>query len=898
MGDESGPEDGLPFASTRPSSRPVSSGVPVDPGEGDVLGDRWRLEHRIARGGMGSVWRATDLRLQVSVAVKVLSPEMAGRSDGGARFLREARAAAQLQGPHVVSVLDCSTTPGEHPPFMAMELLRGEDLRQRLKRGPLGYLETRSVVRDVCTVLAKAHPMGIVHRDLKPANIFMVHSDEGCTCKVLDFGIAKVTATKDPLGADLTETGARIGTLRYMSPEQCQDSKNADHRADLWALAVIAYECLTGRPAFPSGISFPAPRPSEFASVPAGFDAWFARAVDQDIQARCQTASEFLRTFLELDAEEAPGLATPAPERPRDRVWASDANQIDIQTIDQVTFKNALVRGFVEEDRRCFISGAKGCGKTLLLTCKRALISKRYLSDDNQDRAGAVTLIPEGRPYLDLMSDLSTVAQSTADFMGELGHAKRLWSTALRLSVVSHHPTVSLSPGARQALPPRLRAWAEHDKVEPTVVAKELLSFGITRLHRLLDLLELHLEHAIRSAHSGTFIFIDKIDQALRGVSRKAWVAMQAGLIEAAWDLMNTNAHVKVYATIREEAFSSYESDIKANLFGATTNIRYTKTDLYEMLNRLTGFYEGLPLKDFVNVDVVTSPRSRQSEGSFDFLHRHTLGRPRDLVIVASEISRDRMGLDERKFKRIVYETSAQNVTSNVFDEMRAFLEVLKDRPQRGRFFSLLPYSVLTHDDLVDVWCRFHGVERSYYETYGKDSDEVYHPFRELYDCGLLGLVRDDPVTEMRVQQFRQPHQPMDLLRLDPPTSSFYLLHPTVHALLRQMGLGDEFRAFREVRIGHGLPWLPHYPLLIQLQRELLRNGPETHPEIQNAVLDVMEELARHVRSGRTLTEARNDVVSTPLLRKLYAELDRLGWDELHLALLDAFPGQTTARER
>src|SRR6185369_16615417 len=107
------------------------------------------------------------------------------------------------------------------------------------------------------------------------------------------------------------------------------------------------------------------------------------------------------------------------------------------------------------------------------------------------------------------------------------------------------------------------------------------------------------LERRLRSLHSGVFIFVDKLDQALRGLPRAAWVHMQAGMIEAAWDLMSANRHVKIFATIREEAFSGYESDIKTNLYGAISTIRYAKHDLFELLENLTHYYEGVSLRDF-----------------------------------------------------------------------------------------------------------------------------------------------------------------------------------------------------------------------------------------------------------------------------------------------------------
>ncbi|MCA9551795.1 MAG: serine/threonine protein kinase [Myxococcales bacterium] len=867
----------------------VPAGLRI-PDAGDVIGDRWRLDAYLDGGGMGQVWRATDLRLEEAVAVKLLNPLLATRPIVQERFLREARASAQIRGPNVVSVFDFAVDATFGVPYMAMELLRGQSLSHRLRGGPLGYLQTASLLRDVCAALGRAHALGIVHRDLKPSNLFLVSEEGGVVHKVLDFGIAKVVEEARSQG--LTEPGNMLGTPNYVSPEQYEDSSTADHRADVWALAAIAYECMTGQLAF-SGSTVhailmkvclePSPVPSKVAEVPPGFDAWFARATAKDRDERTPTVAALLEGFLAIGAASAPRTKPRPPSEPRashSRAWVSDANQIAIESIEDVVFKSALVREFVEGDSRYFISGAKGCGKTLLLTYKRARLAERH-----GDRG--VTFVPEGRPYLDLMGDLPNVGKACQTLMENLGTAKRLWGLALRLSALSHHPDGGLERAALAAMPARLREVAEGRRTAPTVVLKEILQLTPSQIHKLLDETEMPLEHAVRGLHNGLMFFIDKTDQALRDVSREAWVAMQAGLVEAAWDLMNTNAHVKVFATIREEAFSTYESDIKTNLFGATTSIRYSKVELRQMLERLTAFYEGLPLRDFVTVDVVTATGGHHSEGVFDYLFRHSLGRPRDLVILASALSRNRAEMDERSFKKVVQETSAGILVSNVFDEMRTFLTVLVDRQNRARFLASLPFPVLSEDDLAEVWCTYHGMDRAYFDQHGRTAAGVFHPFRELYDCGLLGVLEEDHEDGLVRQAFKQPHQAMRLDRYELPRSRVYLLHPSLQALIVQLGQGS-LRPMRELVLGHELPWPPHYALQASLQQALLR-ATRAPPDVEAALTDMLAALGRELAAGRPLTEVRARLGDQPGFVALCHRLDELDLDDLHLALLEAF---------
>jgi serine/threonine protein kinase len=248
---------------------------------------------------MGAVWHATHLGLDIPCAIKFVKGELADQDDIKARFEREAKAAAHLRSPHVVQILDHGVCEGT--PYIAMELLDGEDLGVRLqKRGRLAPEELHKIMSEACRALAKAHAQGIVHRDLKPDNIFLVRDDDREITKVLDFGIAK-TVTNE-LGGSGTKTGAMLGTPYYMSPEQAQGTKTVDFRSDLWSLAVIAYQALTGSLPFESEalgdllvkiIISPIPTPSQVAPVPAGFDKWWAKAASRDPADRFQSAKEF-----------------------------------------------------------------------------------------------------------------------------------------------------------------------------------------------------------------------------------------------------------------------------------------------------------------------------------------------------------------------------------------------------------------------------------------------------------------------------------------------------------------------------------------------------------------------------------------------------------------------------
>jgi serine/threonine protein kinase len=270
--------------------------------EGLVVADKFRLDRMIGRGGMGSVWKAHHMGLDVPCAVKFIEGELAKLQEAQQRFEREAKAAAQLRSPHVVQIYDYGVWQGT--PYIAMELLDGQDLGKYLQAhgGKLHAAEVNRIMQQVCKALTKAHAAGVVHRDLKPDNIFLVNDDDaGFIVKILDFGVAK--SASHTVDGSNTKTGAMLGTPYYMSPEQAQGIKSVDARSDLWSLAVIVFQCLTGRLPFESEalgdllvkiIVAPIPLPSSFEpSLPPTIDEWWVKVADRNPENRYPSAKAF-----------------------------------------------------------------------------------------------------------------------------------------------------------------------------------------------------------------------------------------------------------------------------------------------------------------------------------------------------------------------------------------------------------------------------------------------------------------------------------------------------------------------------------------------------------------------------------------------------------------------------
>lgn len=322
-----------------------------DPNTGRVLDGRYRIGARIARGGMASVYEATDLRLDRTVAVKIMHPGLgdhgAGGPDGDAfasRFVREARSAARLTHPHVVNIYDQGQDESDGTLFIAMELVPGHTLRDTVaKEAPMRPERALALLEPVLSALAAAHRAGLIHRDVKPENVLL--ADDG-RIKVADFGLAKAVS------ADTQHTataGVLIGTVSYLAPELVVDGV-ADPRADVYAAGVILYELLTGTKPHtgesPIQVAYrhvhhDVPAPSTLATgLPDYVDALVARATTRDPSLRPADAAVLLHQVHRVQSALRAGLTTD-PElvedlAPASRPPAADTSQREDTTPEPI----------------------------------------------------------------------------------------------------------------------------------------------------------------------------------------------------------------------------------------------------------------------------------------------------------------------------------------------------------------------------------------------------------------------------------------------------------------------------------------------------------------------------------------------------------------------------------
>lgn len=593
------------------------------------------------------------------------------------------------------------------------------------------------------------------------------------------------------------------------------------------------------------------------------------------------------RTYLRLNPEREHALFSeitrsldsfsPPPVKGPAR-WAADATFIQLSDLQRVLFQTPAVKEFLEGDHQFFVSANKGVGKTLLLKSKRARLMEEHSSQPN--RRSEVLFLPQDKPYLDnLAGEWPTLNSETLQFLANLRCSRRLWVASLKLSVLSHFPDLYVSlntDGLTVSVSESLKTCVS-EKSSPAIIFRNFLTTQtVKKIHAFLDRTDTLVERLFRSVHSGVVCFIDTVEQGVTNLSREAWMHLQAGLIEAAWDVMTSNNHIKIYAGIREEAFANYTSTSKINLYSAALSLRYSLEELHQMLDSLSRLYEReSSFHQFAGRCTVKNLHCRVEEDTFRYVHRHTVGRPRDLVVICSEVARNRASDSEERFRETVNSAASNTLLPLVFSEMNVFLDCLGDESERYRFLRMLPHNIMSRREVESICAAFNGMDAEGWRQLCDNGVEFGHPFCELYNCGLIGTVLEDRVHGSVLQRFRQPNDMMTRCRSCLPAADYYLIHPSLHDMISHLTGGRSYHVLRYIAVGHRYPWRPWNGALVDLQKSL----PElTDVSLRQQVLNCI---------GDLLTETDGESAALPdtiaPLHELQILLEQRGFDDVYL---------------
>ena len=289
--------------------------------------------------------------------------------------------------------------------------------------------------------------------------------------------------------------------------------------------------------------------------------------------------------------------------------WETDAEKIDASLVRDILFRNDIVDEFINFDNKYFIVASKGIGKTLLLNYKRYELEKRYRSGEAENGEDeSIVFIPTKKPYLDFVTNFGFLSQDRLNFLSDWKKCKMLWELAIETSILSYYYYFSKEEGGKVAYLKEINEGMErnlslsmmNNLINPTFMLCEILRMNIKQVMQFLDDYSNKIRAQFTNIQSGVIVFIDRVDQSLMDYNSKVWINVQIGLLEASWDIMRMNHHVKIYTSIRQEAYANYSSPNKTAISGEVSLIKYTSKDLNGILDKLSNFYEKVSYVDFI----------------------------------------------------------------------------------------------------------------------------------------------------------------------------------------------------------------------------------------------------------------------------------------------------------
>ena len=488
--------------------------------------------------------------------------------------------------------------------------------------------------------------------------------------------------------------------------------------------------------------------------------------------------------------------------------WATNGVAIEMDEIDKLLYKNDSIEIFLREHSdQFFVIAEKGIGKTLLLK------KKKY---DLMQKPGGL-FIPSKENDLDFADDFINIPRDTIRYLENYENVKSLWNISIQLSAVNRfllcNDKISVD---KSELPDIFLKILEGKAFSmPSVIFTYLIrTESISKIQQFINKSFTYINYLYRQIQSAVYIFIDRLDQALQSnkfCSAKMWTAMQVSLIEVSWNLMEKNSHVKIYCSIRKEAYSDYKAEVRGNLAGQVCMLNYSDSDLHKLINTLSNYYEdGNTIEQIVGFDKFEHPKTGNDEILFHYLLRHTVSKPRGLVRIASELRKsiplDKTINEKADILRTVTNMAATTIVEELFSEQGLFLSCLQDETDRNRFFSLIPKNTLNQQTVYNICKKFNNKKSKCSEKQCKENGKCKHPFCDLYNIGLFGYVSTDSPY---IQKFKSPDSTKRINHI-PSSSHHYIIHPALCDIIKDLTRdyeGTNYIVTPGITTGKGKEW-------------------------------------------------------------------------------------------
>jgi len=533
--------------------------------------------------------------------------------------------------------------------------------------------------------------------------------------------------------------------------------------------------------------------------------------------------------------------------------WITEGSAIDDFTgYDNLIYQNGVVKGFLTNPEKYFIIAGKGIGKTILLKYKRYLMEK--------NPCGRLFL-PSDRPHIGFVENLTrTLSLSKIRRFSEVEFCENFWRVAIQIYLLS---SSSISKLALAQLKRDVNSimsssvnFEKHfdfllqDKRGMGTICNYLISIvGESDLQKLFDVSYLITGLLTADIQEPIIYFFDRFDQSLKYSDASVWLSMQQGLLEAAWNIMNANPHVKIYLSLRQEAYDAHHSINKQAMANNISLISYSGHELIDLIEQLVHYYEGRnSLKEFLGIDNFNNTVTHTDEPVYQFMNRYSIGRPRDFVTFCGKLSErvdDKFkDNDERaeKLKEIIITSSSSDIISGLHEEVSMLLTCLKTRDEFDNFIKRFSHNVLTYNELQKYCAEYNNSICSKNCSDCRGDSKKKHPFCDLYIMGLLGKIKRINDTEQYRQVFKSPYDDITKAKIIYGESEYYLVHPALRNYIES--LNGNYKLYDGLLIGDNCPWTEKHSKITIIHKEIddIKND-----DIKNFLDDRLAKFAQNI---------------------------------------------------
>jgi hypothetical protein len=422
--------------------------------------------------------------------------------------------------------------------------------------------------------------------------------------------------------------------------------------------------------------------------------------------------------------------------------WITEGSEIDqdYEKFETLIYQNGDISAFLSQKNKRFIIAGKGVGKSYLLAYKRYLL-------ENDNKNHGILFLPKDKPYIGFIGEISrTLDHDKMSKLTDVDFCCTFFECTLKLYLLA--ATMNNNQEKLNEIEKDFSSYRNYNHVIGEIIRNNnvtishvfnhLIALGISQLQQLFTHSS-KLTSAINKITHGVYLFLDRMDQAIKRRHASVWISLQNGLLQAAWNIMKNNTHITIFLSSRKEAWDSFASGDREAISSSVSEISYTEHELSDLVHHLIEIYEGTDtFENFLGIKYITNEK-RETETVYDFLRRYSLGRPRDFVAICDKLSEGHEYTME-ELKETIVETARDRIVNHAYAELECLLPCLNTTESFNRFIGLINKNVLSYTDLKTICAKFNTKTCCDSKC---NTCVSSHPFCDLYKMGLLGVIEN-----------------------------------------------------------------------------------------------------------------------------------------------------------